>query len=214
MAELNWDACFDHVIGSEGGFSDDPKDTGNWTGCKTGVGELKGTMYGISACSYPTLDIENLELEEAQHIYQQDYWHVVQGNYLPWGPDLCTFDSGVNSGNSRGAKWLQGAVGAAQDGVVGPETIGKALEADDHVTIDRMCDARLSYLKGLSSWKHYGNGWSNRIAKVREDAHKMADEHAGEPASPIAPAEQTVQIVIDCPPGVKVNVQIVNGDGT
>jgi lysozyme family protein len=215
VAELNWDACFDHVIGSEGGYSDDPKDTGNWTGCKTGVGILKGTMYGVSACAYPTLDIENLTIEEAQDIYHQDYWHVVQGNYLPWGPDLCTFDSGVNSGNSRGAKWLKRAVGATVDGVVGPETISKALAADDHVTIDRMCDDRLAYLKGLSSWQHYGKGWTNRVEKVRKDAHAMVDAHKGEPASPIAPvepgAEKLVTVIINVPEGVKVDVQVVNG---
>ena len=31
--------AFENVIGVEGGFSDDPKDPGNWTGGKEGSGK-------------------------------------------------------------------------------------------------------------------------------------------------------------------------------
>ena len=53
----DFDKAFDIIVGVEGGFSLDPNDPGNWTGGKRGVGELKGTRWGISAKSYPHLDI-------------------------------------------------------------------------------------------------------------------------------------------------------------
>jgi hypothetical protein len=36
--------------------------------------DLKGIKYGISAASYPTLDISNVTLTQAQDIYEADYW--------------------------------------------------------------------------------------------------------------------------------------------
>ena len=40
---------FDRVIGHEGLFQNDRDDRGNWTSGKIGVGELKGTKFGIAA---------------------------------------------------------------------------------------------------------------------------------------------------------------------
>ena len=48
------------IIMHEGGWQHDPRDRGNWTGGEVGRGECKGTKYGISAASYPALDIEIL----------------------------------------------------------------------------------------------------------------------------------------------------------
>jgi len=53
----NFDGIFDFVVGSEGGFTDNPADPGNWTGGKIGAGECRGTRFGISAGAHPDLDI-------------------------------------------------------------------------------------------------------------------------------------------------------------
>lgn len=45
------------VLGYEGGFTQDPRDPGNWTGGRIGHGQLRGTQHGISAAAYPNLDI-------------------------------------------------------------------------------------------------------------------------------------------------------------
>jgi lysozyme family protein len=63
----------------EGGFQCRPDDPGNWTGgidpqTKHGIGELKGTKYGISAHSFPDVDIKNLTLEAAEALYERDWW--------------------------------------------------------------------------------------------------------------------------------------------
>jgi len=208
--KANYQECFGHVIGSEGGYQNDPNDKGNWTGCSCGSGTNKGTNWGISACAYPTLDIKNLRQEDAEEIYHRDYWMKCWGDDLPWGVDLPTFDGGVNSGVSRGVKWLQQAVGVAQDGIMGPQTMAAVEAADDHTTVDKMCDARLAYLKGLSTWPNYGKGWTARVEDVRSTAHKMIDEHADDFGP--EPGEQVVSVIISAPAGVKVEVQVVNGD--
>jgi len=43
---------------------------------------------------------------EVRAIYRQNYWDAVRGDDLPAGLDLVAFDGAVNSGVSRGAKWL------------------------------------------------------------------------------------------------------------
>jgi hypothetical protein len=49
MTKMGFDRAFEETIGLEGGFSRNPDDNGNWTGGRRGLGELKGTKYGISA---------------------------------------------------------------------------------------------------------------------------------------------------------------------
>ena len=69
---MTFDLAFTRLIGNEGVLSMDPKDSGNWTGGKIGLGKLKGSKYGISAASYPMVDIANLTLEGAKAIYLRD----------------------------------------------------------------------------------------------------------------------------------------------
>src|SRR5215472_5887330 len=89
--------AFELLIGHERGFQNDPRDGGNWTGGKTGAGELKGTNWGISAASYPALDIKNLRLEEAQAIYEKDFWEAAGCPDCPPRLAFAVFDAAVNN---------------------------------------------------------------------------------------------------------------------
>ena len=60
---MKFEDAFARLIGNEGEFDDSPKDRGNWTGGAIGVGELRGTKYGISAAAFPTLDIKAITLD-------------------------------------------------------------------------------------------------------------------------------------------------------
>src|SRR5215467_16053552 len=51
----------------EGGFQKRVDDPGNWTP----AGELRGTKFGISAHSFPDVDIEALTLNEAEELYRK-----------------------------------------------------------------------------------------------------------------------------------------------
>lgn len=42
------------VFSHEGGFTNDPRDPGNWTGGQIGHGQLRETQHGISAAAYPS----------------------------------------------------------------------------------------------------------------------------------------------------------------
>lgn len=168
--KANFAACLDEVLSHEGGYVNHPSDPG---------GE---TNMGISKRSYPKENIKGMTRARAAEIYRRDFWKPVRGDDLPVGLDLVAFDPAVNSGVSRGAKWLQGALGVAQDGKIGLATLAAAHKADPAQVIDRACDLRLAWLRTLPTWKTFGKGWSRRVESVREAAKAMA--HVKAPATP------------------------------
>lgn len=174
MAKEQWDFVFDQVLGHEGAYSSIRSDPGNWTGGKVGVGKLLGTKYGIAANTYPDLDIKNLTVAQAKAIYKRDFWDRLRCDELPEGVDLAVFDSGVNSGRSRAAKWLQASVDVAVDGILGPATV-KATQAqpDPAQLVDELCDRRLDFLQDQPTWRTFGTGWSRRVANIRKVGKQM-----------------------------------------
>ena len=115
--------CFSKVVDIEKGFTKDPNDDGNWTGGRVNVGELKGTKWGISAASYPNLDIENLTEDAAKDIYYRDFWTPMQGDKLPSSLALILFDSAVNQGVGTAIKFVQSAINVKADGNLGNVTL-------------------------------------------------------------------------------------------
>jgi lysozyme family protein len=211
MTTDNFNACLDKTLSYEGGYTDDPNDAGNWTGCAVGVGECKGTYKGISSCAYPNVDIKNLSDEDIATIYHDDYWMKCGGDDCPPGVDLCSFDGSVNSGPGNGVQWLQMAMGMPAseiDGAYGPNTASYVAKiTDPGAVIDDMCDARLEFLRSLSTWDRYGAGWTNRVEDVRSTAHAMT---ALQPPLPPQPVTQVITITIQVPAGVSVSI-VTNG---
>ena len=170
MAKGNFAPALADVLVNEGGYTADPRDPGNWTGGKRGVGVLKGTNKGIAAASYPHLDIKALNDNQIAAIYEDKYWRPIRGDDLPAGVDLSTMDYGVNSGVSRSAKELQRVLGVAVDGVIGPVTVLAAKAGDARAIIKAHCGRRMNFLRSLAIWNTFGKGWSSRVAKVEAKA--------------------------------------------
>ena len=162
---MEFSEAFDRLIAHEGCYSDNPADSGNWTGGEVGLGMLKGTKYGISAAAFPTVDIRMLTLDEAKEVYAEHYWNKLGLNRLP--PAICfdMFDTAVNSGISTAAKLLQKAVGVEVDGDIGPNTIKAAGLMEGNLLDKRFNGYRLQHLCACKSWPTYGKGWVARVAK-------------------------------------------------
>lgn len=159
---MNFDKAFEKLIGHEGGLSLDPKDRGNWTSGVIGKGELRGTKYGVSAMSYPYLDIRNLTLDQAKAIYRKDYWG--RSDDLPDAVRFDFFDAAVNSGYEQSVKWLQRAAGAKDDGIIGPKTLLAVRMADPQLLSKRFNGHRLMAMTNMSGWASQNRGWARRIA--------------------------------------------------
>jgi lysozyme family protein len=111
----------------EGGFQDNPNDSGNWTGGKIGVGELKGTNFGISAAEFPDIDIVNLTVSQAKSLYQAKYWNPLYSQIKDQFIANKIFDLGVLFGVSTAVEYLQKVLvaqfGLKVDGAFGPVTL-------------------------------------------------------------------------------------------
>lgn len=160
----NFNRYIDRVLKSEGDYSADRNDPGNWTGGHVGLGQLKGTNFGISAASYPNIDIKMLTRDEAIAIYRRDFWLPIGGDSLPVAVAFSALDGAVNSGVSKSIMWLQQAAGVADDGKWGPITAGAIKAADPNDLLLKYNAYRLLFMTQLSVWGNYSKGWARRIA--------------------------------------------------
>lgn len=166
---MNFDEAFRQLIGHEGGFQKDPNDRANWTTGKIGHGQLVGTKFGVSAMSYPGLDIENLTLEEAKAIYLRDFWGPAGCDFVPPNMKSPLFSVAVHTSAPKktilAIQLLQRAAGAVPDGIIGKETLLRVQSADPDRLFSRFMGHYLDYLNNNpEQWARFGRGWAQRVA--------------------------------------------------
>lgn len=175
--KANFDRCLSEVLQHEGGWADNPKDPGG----ATMKGVTLATFRAWKGSAATKAQLRAISDADLRAIYRRNYWDAVSGDDLPAGLDLLAFDAAVNSGPSRGAKWLQTALGVSADGKIGPATIAAAQKAHPEAVIDRAIAARVSFLRtarhkdtGALLWPTFGKGWTARVESIREEAIAMA----------------------------------------
>lgn len=165
------------ILRHEGGYVDHPADPGG----ATNLGVTIGTLSGWLGRPATKAEVRALTPATVAPIYRQLYWNPSASGRMWPGLDLCCFDAAVNSGVSRGVRWVQTAVGATPDGKAGPKTLAAVAEAgktlDGRVrAVQAACAARMGFLRGLRHWMTFGRGWSRRVAEV--EARGVADAGA------------------------------------
>ena len=174
----SFDTAVEKVIKAEGGFTNDPRDRGNWTSGVIGKGKCNGTKYGISAMSYPNVDIVNLTKDQAKAIYKAYYWDANHLDKLKPNLAVQIFDAAVQHGSATAVKLLQKLIGVNVDGVLGDGTI-KTLEfLNQETLVFRYIAKRLEYYASLKTFSTYGKGWVNRMVANLEDAAQACEEVA------------------------------------
>lgn len=149
---MNFKQAFIRLLGSEGGYVNNPNDPG---------GE---TNWGISKRSYPNEDIKNLTQERAEAIYLRDFWSRINADKLPDGVAYQLFDFAVNSSNETAVRYFQRALGVADDGHWGPISQAAADKTSESDMIMLINAERLDYMTRLKNWPDASRGWSRRIA--------------------------------------------------
>lgn len=152
---MSFDKAFEHVIGVEGGYVNDPRDPG---------GE---TIYGITRRDHPDAWADGRPtLDQAKAIYQRLYWNAVKADALPWPLSLFVFDAAVNQGVSTAVKLLQKTLGTVQDGVLGNNTLAAINKSDPtELCAMFMADRALRYT-GTRNFDVYGRGWFKRLFRL------------------------------------------------
>ena len=76
------------------------------------------------------------------------------------------FDAAVNSGPAQSVKWLQRALGVADDGVLGPRTLAAANAANPDALRARIVAQRLTFMTNLNIFGTFGRGWTRRCCEI------------------------------------------------
>lgn len=139
----------------EGGWSDHPDDPGGKT--MYGITEVRWHQYQDMLKAKRT-PVRNVTKAQALQFYRSEFWEACGADKLFPGVDLAVHDASVNSGVSRGKKWLKSSAGS-----------------NDHsVTVKKICRARLSFMQSLKIWKSFGKGWGRRVADIEARGVAMA----------------------------------------
>ena len=157
---MNFDQSFHKLLGHEGGYVDHPADPGGAT-C-WGVTERVARANGYRG------HMRDLPVDLAKSIYRRQYWDSVRADELPPALRYAVFDAAVNSGTQQAVKWLQRAIGAKDDGVIGSQTLAIARAAKPDFALRRMLGARLQFMTDLKTWQVFGRGWARRVADLMQ----------------------------------------------
>lgn len=174
MAANNFNAAMQHVLKSEGGFVNHPKDPGGMTN----LGVTARTWGEWVGHDPSEKEMRELTPEKVAPLYKRKFWDLIKGDDLPSGVDYVVFDIAVNSGPGRAAKMLQQCIGVTPDGGIGPKTLAAVLTCtssgdETKSLINKICDKRLEFWKSLPTFETFGKGWTNRGNSVRDEALKM-----------------------------------------
>lgn len=166
---INFHNSYYKIRTHEGGFVHHPSDPGG----ATMNGVTLGTYQQHFGKEKTVDDLKKIPSADVEYIYWAGYWNPCKCDSLPFGVGHFVFDYAINSGSGTAIKDLQMVVQTTADGVIGPKTLAAVEAMKPGIIIIKLAEARLRRLERLSTWKVFGNGWENRIARVTTEALNM-----------------------------------------
>ena len=136
------------------------------------------TKWGITLAKWrevngdPTLtaaDVRKITEEQARELYRN--WYIIGPGFDKLSPILqpLVIDCAVNHGAKRAAEWVQKAVGAVQDGQIGPKTLAAIENVPSTYIYLNICAYRFRFYGAIisrdPSQAAFASGWNNRGAK-------------------------------------------------
>jgi lysozyme family protein len=172
---MQFTQCLSITLGYEGGDVNNPKDSGGHT--NFGITQKVYDSYRLNR-ELTSQSVSAITYDEVQQIYYSQYWQPIRGDDLPVGLSLAVFDYAVNSGVSRAVKDLQRVLNVSVDGQLGEVTCKAAIDAVKNsatpTVIDLYCQARLTFMRSLSTWATFGKGWQPRVEGIQAQAVAFA----------------------------------------
>lgn len=161
----NFEQAFKWLMIDEGGYTNDPADSGGATKWGITIGDYR--KY-IKANATPE-DVKTLTQAQAKTIYKSKYWDAVDGDNLPSGVDNACFNYGVLAGIGRPKADLKRF----------------AEIKEPHKLIDAICDEMKQFLNNLATNRpkdeRFRKGWNLRVDRLRKNSHSLANDKVSGP---------------------------------
>ncbi len=184
MADFN--EAFNKTMGHEGGYVNDPDDAGGET--YRGIARRYNPQWeGWDLIDDTKPNIDGVQLDPyVRKFYEERYWDVNLLDEFPQSVANEMFDTGVNMGIGRAAKFLQESLNYLNrneglfmdlvvDGDIGPASMNglMALKPDDEailLTMLNVCQGRhyMEYMKKSPTQEKYARGWFKRVTITKE----------------------------------------------
>lgn len=166
----------------EGGFDDDPDDSGGATNYGVSTVFLsdlykssaaRDFLASIGICGSITREtIKNLTKAQAKAIFRYNFWEKQKSYMLPDPVAAVYFDTSVNCGTFQASKLLQKAVNATPDGVIGPKTMAAVESKGALAAAHAFLSIRRHFYSDLAarkpSQKKFLKGWHNRVDDLKK----------------------------------------------
>lgn len=158
-----FERCLGFTLTWEGLFVDSPSDPGGAT--LRGVTQRAYDRYRDRK-GFARQAVKLMTDAEMRDIYLFDYWNGEACDKLPVPVDLSVFDTAVNCGGGRSARWLQRVLFVAEDSIIGMGTLA-ALAARDPVEVAiGHSEIRRGYYEALDGPSLHG--WLNRVDAIEK----------------------------------------------
>jgi len=188
----NFKEAFDKTMGHEGGWGHDPDDVGGET-YKGIARNYNPSWYGWSMIDedkgrsdFPECLYKDDDLQKAvEDFYKYKYWDVNLLDRFPQKIANEMFDTGVNMGTGRAAKFLQECLNYLNrngyrfrdlvvDGDIGPATLSALdkVKADEEILLIMLnvCQGRhyMEYMTKSPVQEKYARGWFSRVILTKD----------------------------------------------
>jgi lysozyme family protein len=170
----SFDDAIPTVLRHEGGFENNPNDSGSATNFGVSLRWLKsqGLLAELEAEEGDkTQDevkiIRDMTQAQACGFFKAFWWDKYQyGNFNSQALATKTLDVSVNMGSGRSHRILQGVLGLVQDGVLGAKSFAEANAVSPSVTLVKFQAAQAQFYRDLVTknprLQEFLNGWLNR----------------------------------------------------
>ena len=189
----NVDILLPFILKYEGGFVNDPADSGGAT--NKGVTIATWRSVGYDKDGDGDIDVQDLKLisnkDVRDRVLKPHYWDRWKANQIQSQKIANILVDWVWASGANGIKIPQRLLGVAVDGIVGAKTLAAVNAADPDVLFDRIYQARESFLRDITNQsiasyekkinrkatnaelmkytkKRFIKGWLNRLAAIKE----------------------------------------------
>ena len=189
----NVDILLPFILKYEGGFVNDPADSGGAT--NKGVTIATWRSVGYDKDGDGDIDVQDLKLisnkDVRDRVLKPHYWDRWKANQIQSQKIANILVDWVWASGANGIKIPQRLLGVAVDGIVGAKTLAVVNAADPDVLFDRIYQARETFLRDITNQsiasyekkinrkatnaelmkytkKRFIKGWLNRLAAIKE----------------------------------------------
>ena len=189
----NVDILLPFILKYEGGFVNDPADSGGAT--NKGVTIATWRSVGYDKDGDGDIDVQDLKLisnkDVRDRVLKPHYWDRWKADQIQSQKIANILVDWVWASGANGIKIPQRLLGVAVDGIVGAKTLAAVNAADPDVLFDRIYQARETFLRDITNQsiasyekkinrkatnaelmkytkKRFIKGWLNRLAAIKE----------------------------------------------